>query len=235
MRTSTPSAPASAARRAAATAARVDWRPVPAISRRPPGTRPRASRISRSASSSSTSGASPVDPSTTSPCSGVAIQRSMLARQASRSTASSSVNGVGMGARTPRMVMTRLSVKREEGLGHATVATGHRGCQTQPPARLHDRFVRCRRPGSSRAGDSGAVLGSVPFLSCTPPVVVHAARVARRSSRNPRLRSRRPQRLRTRQDPAAPIEGPAGSVAGHWRGLAVAPPIDYRPARACGA
>ena len=98
MRTRTASAPSAAARLAAATAARVDSRPVPTIIGRVPGIVSRAAAMTRSLSSSSSSAASPFEPSTTKPVSGDRIQRASAIRSRPASTSPRSSKGVGIGA-----------------------------------------------------------------------------------------------------------------------------------------
>ena len=70
VRTSTASAPCSAARLVALIAPCVDSRPVPTMKRFSDGTASRAATIAWSDSKSSISTASPFDPRTTKPCSG---------------------------------------------------------------------------------------------------------------------------------------------------------------------
>ena len=159
VRTSTASAPRSAARRDASMALRVDWRPVPAISTRSAGIRSRAAAISRSASSSSTRGASPFVPSTTSPCSPVPIHRSMLSRQAARSISPSSVKGVGIGANTPRKVITAAQDPRKNNFPFSAAPM-------HPAPRRCLLVEYCRYAPSSRAAQRA---GALPYL-CNGPL-----------------------------------------------------------------
>src|SRR5437868_13948893 len=92
---------------------------------RPDGHASLATDTTRSDSSSSRKTASPVEPSTTSPASGLAAHRAHAPRSRDSSNCSLRSKGVGIGAKTPPRSIRVIVDRRDAGMLYDEIQTEH--------------------------------------------------------------------------------------------------------------